>query len=66
MSIHVQTGNALDVVYGYDDQDKKVLHGLCRHNSTEIIPLPDPAGLIAVLRQVLREIEEPLESEVGK
>lgn len=56
--IHVQTGNALDVVYTTDEDGRQVLQGLCRHGSAEIIPLPEPEGLIAVLFQVLREIRE--------
>lgn len=55
MSVHVATGNALDVVYDYED-GRQVLRGLQRHGSDEVIPLPEPDGLIEVLRVVLNEI----------
>jgi len=55
MPVHVATGNALDVVYDYEN-GHQVLKGLQRHGSDEIIPLPEPDGLIEVLRVVLNEI----------
>ena len=54
--IHIQTGNALDVVFDLED-GVKVLRGLQRRGSDEIIPLPDPLGLIDVLRAVHNECE---------
>lgn len=62
--IHVATGNALDVVYDYEN-GRQVLRGLKRHGSDDVIPLPEPDGLIEVLRVVLNEIkvkENELES----
>ena len=55
MSVHVATGNALDVVFDYED-GRQVLKGLQRHRSDEVIPLPEPQGLIDVLQTVLNEI----------
>jgi hypothetical protein len=55
MSIHVTTGNRLDVVYDYEN-GRKVLKGLYRHSDRSLIPLPDPQGMVSVLLTVLNEI----------
>ena len=55
--IHVSTDNALDVVYDYED-GRQVLRGLQQHGSDEIIPLPEPRGLVRVLQTILAEIEK--------
>jgi hypothetical protein len=52
--VHVATGNGLDVVYDYDG-DIQVLRGLMRHGSDEVIPLPEPTGLIEVLKKAVNE-----------
>lgn len=52
--VHVATGNALDVVYDYDN-GVQVLRGLKRHGSDELIPLPEPTGLIEVLKKIVNE-----------
>jgi len=54
--IRVTTGNQLDVVYDYED-GKRVLRGLRRWKGQEVIPLPDPNGLIHVLQSVVDECE---------
>ena len=54
--IHVCTGNLLDVIYDYHG-DVKVLKGLQRHRSPDIIPLNDPQGLIDVLQTIVNECE---------
>lgn len=54
MTVHIQTGNRLDVVIGHDpDLGKEVVLGLMRHHSDELIPLPDPKALAAVLLQAI-------------
>ena len=53
--VHVATGNALDVVFDYED-GRQVLRGLQRHGSDDLIPLPQPQGLMDVLQTVLNEI----------
>ncbi len=69
MMICTQTGNGLDVACeAASDGQSLILCGLYRRPSyrhpqdvvprSEIIPLPDPQGLIDVLARVLREIEE--------
>ena len=55
MSIHITTGNRLDVVYDYEN-GRKALKGLYRHSDRSLIPLLDPQGLVSVLLTVLNEI----------
>lgn len=57
MSVHIATGNRLDVVFDYEGE-RKVLKGLMSwDNYGKIIPLPAPEGLIAVLQQILGEVK---------
>lgn len=60
MSIHVTTGNKLDVVYELHG-DKKVIVGLWWHKEGVMIPLPEPNGLLISLRSVLssRQLQCP-------
>lgn len=58
--VHVTTGNKLNVVYDWEGKpphQRKVLKGLQRWHSDELIPLPDPEGLIAVLQRVVDEVK---------
>lgn len=57
MSVHITTGNMLDVVYERRASGKYELLGLKPHGA-EIIPLPDPEGLIGSLRMALKDIED--------
>lgn len=54
MSIHVQTGNRIDVVYDYDRSGKQRLLGIQPH-SGDLISVPDPIGLAEVLIQIAKE-----------
>lgn len=54
MTVHITTGNRLDVVYDYI-KGKKVLLGLKVWGSKEVIPLPDPKGLAKVMADVAKE-----------
>ena len=58
MSIHVQTGNMLDVVYDYDKKGKQQLIGLYDRLSGRTIGLKDPIGFMEVLYKVLKECGE--------
>lgn len=53
MSIHVRTGNRLDVVEEIVNGQHKII-GLQRLGSDEVIPLPDPEGLLEVLKREIR------------
>ncbi len=55
--VHVATGNALDVVFDYDENGIQTLRGLKQHGSDKLIPLPDPQGLLNVLSKVINECE---------
>ena len=55
MSVHVGTGNRLDVVYDYDDDGRQVILGLYLWSTRATIPLPDPEGLLSVLAQIIKE-----------
>ena len=57
MSVHITTGNALDVVYERGSGGKYKLLGLKPHGG-EIIPLPEPEGLIESLKMALKDIED--------
>jgi hypothetical protein len=52
--IHMTTGNRLDVVYDYDESGKRIIKGL-RPWGGELIPLPDPGGLLSSLRTIIEE-----------
>lgn len=57
MSVHVATGNRLDVVFDYEGE-RKVLKGLVSWDDySKVIPLPAPEGLIAVLQQIVSEVK---------
>jgi len=55
MSVHVGTGNRLDVVYDYDDDGRQVILGLYLRSTRATITLPDPEGLLSVLAQIIKE-----------
>jgi hypothetical protein len=57
MSIHVQTGHRLDVVYDYED-GHKVLRGLQPWDDVELFSLnrEQAQALVDVLQMVLNEI----------
>ena len=57
MSVHVQTGNQIDVVYTYKD-GKQILLGIQPWFLENPIPVPDPEGLISVLRKIVAECQE--------
>lgn len=54
MSIHVQTGNRLDVLITYKDGEEVII-GLKPWGSEDIIPLPEPEGLMSVLARILKK-----------
>lgn len=56
LMIHVYTGNLLDVIYDYDG-DVKVLKGLQRHRSPDIIPLSDSRMFMDTLQTIVNECE---------
>lgn len=60
--IHVQTGNALDVVYDFEG-DRKVLKGLIQHGRNTIVPLREPQGLVNVLQAIIAEIRGEADNE---
>lgn len=56
--VHVTTSNALDVVYDIED-GKQVIKGLQQHSDRDnIIPLPNPQGLVNVLQRIIDEIKQ--------
>ena len=56
--VHVATGNALDVVYDYDESGVQILRGLKQHGNDNLIPLPEPQGLVSVLWTVIAECQD--------
>lgn len=57
MSVHIMTGNGLDIVYEYDAASKPVLRGLFEHKTRNLIPLADPWGLVKALERFLKNTE---------
>ena len=50
--IHISTGNLLDVVYSYDDAGNPIIAGIMERGR-DLIPLPNPRGLVNALQSVL-------------
>ena len=58
MSVHVQTGNMLEVVYDCDEKGNKKFIGLYDRINHVQLSIVNPIGLMEVLYKVLKECGE--------